>query len=98
VAASLLLAALTSAVQADRLILPTIPGTGVVDITKPGLRVQDGVIYETYPGPMGIINPMGTTYKREGGELVPHTSILGPQDFEKPSYKIEDDDRLTGDY
>jgi hypothetical protein len=47
---------------------------------------------------MGIINPMGTTYKREGGELVPHTSILGPQDFEKPSYKIEDDDRLTGDY
>ena len=66
--------------------------TSVVDITKPGLRVQDGVIYETYPGPMGIINPMGTTYKREGDELVPHTSILGPRDFEKPSYRIEHDE------
>lgn len=34
---------------------------------------------------------MGTTYKREGSVLVPHKGILGPQDFSKPSYRLETD-------
>ena len=83
---------LVSVAQADTLILPEIPGTGAIDITQPGLRIQDGVIYETHPGPLGIINQMGTTYKRVGDELVPHNGILGPQDFTKPSYRIERED------
>jgi hypothetical protein len=100
-AAFLMLATLTSAQAEDVYIQPMIPGTSLPDLAGPGLRVKDGVIYETYPGPMGIINPMGTTYKREGDELVPHTSILGPRDFEKPSYRIErefDLNELDGDY
>ena len=81
---------LVSVTQADTLILPEIPGTGAIDITKPGLRIDDGVIYETHPGPLGIINQMGTTYKLEGDQYVPHQGILGPQDFTKPSYRVED--------
>ena len=83
---------IVSVTQADTLILPQIPGTGVIDTTQPGLRIQDGVIYETHPGPLGIINQMGTTYKRVGDELVPHNGMLGPQDFTKPSYRIERED------
>ena len=90
--ACLSLPLLVSVVRADTLILPEIPGTGVIDITQPGLRIQDGVIYETHPGPLGIINHMGTTYKRVVDELVPHNGILGPQDFTKPSYRVEDED------
>ena len=74
---------------ADTLIIPTIPGTSLLDYSQPGMRVEDGVIYETYPGPLGIINPMGTTYVDEGDALVPHQGILGPQDFTEPSYVIE---------
>lgn len=90
--ACLALPLLMSAAWADTLILPEIPGTGVIDITQPGLRIQDGVIYETHPGPLGIINQMGTTYKRGGDQYVPHQGILGPQDFTKPSYRVEDED------
>jgi hypothetical protein len=92
VAASLLIVLVPAAHAEDYYIQPMIQGTSLPDLAGPGLRVKDGVIYKTYPGPMGIINPMGTTYKREGDELVPHTSILGPRDFEKPSFKIEDDE------
>ena len=88
----LLVLILIPTAQADTLILPEIPGTGAIDITQPGLRIKDGVIYETHPGPLGIINQMGTTYKRVGDELVPHNGMLGPQDFTKPSYRIEDED------
>ena len=96
---ALILAALTSAAHAeDVYIQPTFPGTSTPNYSQPGLRVRDGVIYETYPGPMGIINPMATNYRREGAELVPHTSIVGPRDFDKPSLKIEDDDRFTTDH
>ena len=73
----------------DVYIQPTFPGTSTPNYSAPGLRIQDGVIYETYPGPMGAINPMTTNYRLEGDELVPHTSRLGPRDFEKPSYRIE---------
>ena len=88
----LLVLILLPAAQADTLILPEIPGTGAIDITKPGLRIEDGVIYETHPGPLGIINQMGTTYKLEGDQYVPHNGILGPQDFTKPSYWVEHED------
>lgn len=91
--AFLILAALTAAAHTeDYYIQPTFPGTSTPNYSAPGLRMRDGVIYETYPGPMGIINPMTTNYRREGDELVPHTSILGPRDFEKPSYRIEHDE------
>ena len=80
-----------SSAWADTLIIPTIPGTNMQDLTSPGVRVQDGVIYETLPGPLGIINPIGTTYKREGNEMVPHKGILGPQNFDLPSYQMETD-------
>lgn len=86
---ALILLLLAGPALADTLILPTHPGTGAVDITQPGLRIQDGVIYQTLPGPLGIINPIGTTYQREGNELVPHKGILGPQDFDLPSYQIQ---------
>ena len=88
---ALILLLAVSSVQAETLILPTHPGTGTVDITKPGLRIEGDTIYETRPGPLGIINQMGTTYKREGNEYVPHKGILGPQDFDKPSYQIQDE-------
>ena len=88
----LLVLILLPTAQADTLILPEIPGTGAIDITKPGLRIEDGVIYETHPGPLGIINQMGTTYKLEGDQYVPHQGILGPQDFTKPSYRVERED------
>ena len=94
--ACLSLSLLVSVGRADTLILPEIPGTGVIDITKPGLRIQDGVIYETHPGPLGIINQMGTTYKLEGDQYVPHQGILGPQDFTKLSYRIEREDFEDG--
>lgn len=87
-----LLFLLSFAAQADILLNPTVPGGSAKDYTKPGLRIQDGVIYQTRPGPLGIINQMGTTYKREGNMLVPHKGILGPQDFSKPSLAIENDD------
>lgn len=87
----LILAFMMSAAQAETLILPTHPGTGAVDITQPGIRIEGDTIYETIPGPLGIINPIGTTYKREGDEFVPHKGILGPQDFDKPSYQIQDE-------
>lgn len=63
---------------ADSLIIPTIPGTNMQDLSSPGVRIEGDTIYETRPGPLGIINPMGTTYKREGNEYVPHKGILGP--------------------
>jgi len=88
--ALILLLAVSSA-QAETLILPTIPGTGAVDISKPGLRIEGDTIYQTHPGPLGIINQMGTTYKREGNEYVPHKGILGPQDFNLPSYQIQEE-------
>ena len=78
--------------QAEALILPTHPGTGAIDITQPGIRIDGDTIYETLPGPMGIVNLSGTTYKREGDEYVPHKGVLGPQDFDLPSYKIQDED------
>ena len=89
---TLILLLLAGPALADTLILPTHPGTGAVDITQPGLRIQDGVIYQTLPGPLGIIDQSGTTYKREGNELVPHKGILGPQDFELPSYQIQQEE------
>ncbi len=85
----LFLLLLPAAHAEDYYIQPMIPGTSLPDLAGPGLRVRDGVIYETYPGPMGIINPMTTNYRLEGDELVPHSSIVGPRDFTKPSYKIE---------
>ena len=81
---------LSFAVNADTIIIPTRPGTTIKDYSKPGYRIQNGVIYETRPGPLGIINQMGTTYKREGNVMVPHKGILGPQDFTKPSLSLED--------
>ena len=78
--------------QAEALILPTHPGTGAIDITQPGIRIDGDTIHETIPGPMGIINPIGTTYKREGDEYVPHKGILGPQNFDLPSYQIQEED------
>lgn len=89
---ALILLLLAGPALADTLILPTHPGTGTIDITQPGLRIQDGVIYQTLSGPLGIINPIGTTYQREGNELVPHKGIMGPQDFDLPSYQIQQDD------
>lgn len=86
---ALILLLMVGPALADRLILPTHPGTGTIDITKPGIRIQGNTVYETLPGPLGIINPMGTTYQREGNEYVPHKGILGPQDFKRPSYRIE---------
>jgi len=80
-----------SSAQAETLILPTHPGTNTIDITQPGIKIEGDTIYQTIPGPMGIINPIGTTYKREGNEYVPHKGILGPQDFDKPSYQIQDE-------
>lgn len=78
--------------QAEALILPTHPGTGAIDITQPGIRIDGDTIYETLPGPMGIVNLSGTTYKREGDEYVPHKGILGPQNFDLPSYQIQEED------
>ena len=89
--ALILLLAVSSA-QAETLILPTHPGTNTIDITQPGIRIEGDTIYETIPGPLGIINPIGTTYKMEGDEYVPHKGILGPQNFDLPSYKIQDED------
>ena len=77
--------------QAETLILPTIPGTSLQDITRPGIKIEGDTIYETLPGPMGIVNLSGTTYKREGDEYVPHKGVLGPQDFSLPSYQIEEE-------
>jgi|LakMenEpi03Aug12_release.lakeMendotaPanAssembly.Ray.scaffolds.fasta_scaffold301108_4 hypothetical protein len=88
--AFILLLAVSSA-QAETLILPTHPGTNTIDITQPGIKIEGDTIYQTIPGPMGIINPIGTTYKREGNEYVPHKGILGPQDFDKPSYQIQEE-------
>lgn len=87
---TIILFALASAAQADTLLIPTRPGTSLKDYSKPGYRIENGVVYETRPGPLGVINPMGTTYKREGNLLVPHKGILGPQDFSKPSLSLED--------
>ena len=87
---ALILLLLAGPALAAAVILPTHPGTGAVDITQPGLRIQDGVIYQTLAGPLGIIDQSGTTCKREGNELVPHKGILGPQNFDLPSYQIQD--------
>ena len=86
---ALILLLLAGPAIADTLILPTHPGTGAIDISQPGLRIQDGVIYQTLPGPLGIIDQSGTTLKREGNELVPHKGILGPQNFDLPSYQVQ---------
>jgi hypothetical protein len=88
---ALILLLLAGPTLAETLILPTHPGTNTIDITQPGIRIEGDTIYETRPGPLGIINPMGTTYKREGNEYVPHKGILGPQNFDLPSYQIETD-------
>lgn len=89
---ALILLLVVSSAQAETLILPTHPGTNTIDITQPGIKIEGDTIYQTIPGPMGIINPIGTTYKREGDEYVPHKGILGPQNFDLPSYKIQDED------
>lgn len=89
---ALILFLAVSSAQAETLILPTHPGTNTIDITQPGIRIEGDTIHETIPGPMGIINPIGTTYKREGDEYVPHKGILGPQNFDLPSYQIQEED------
>lgn len=87
----ILFLALIAPAWAETLILPTHPGTNTIDITQPGIRIEGDTIFETLPGPLGIVNQSGTTYKREGNEYVPHKGILGPQNFDLPSYQIESD-------
>lgn len=87
----ILFLALIAPAWAETLILPTHPGTNTIDITQPGIRIEGDTIYETIPGPLGIINPIGATYKREGDEYVPHKGILGPQNFDLPSYQVQEE-------